>query len=206
MDLTPLSPGHRPALRAADPVVWLLQGQGRHLRGEARALLRELLAGYLGMAPEQVPLHFVPGQAPVVDAQWQGMGLSISMSYSQDVALIALCPGARIGVDLTAIAALPDWAQVARLYLGPESAARLAACEAGARDTLFALAWAQLEARGKCLGLGLQEWSPAWHERLQERSIQVSTAALEGLRSGQACALAFTPWCARNSVAAGTRR
>ncbi len=188
--VTPMPADHRPALRAADPAVWLLQGRSRHLRGEARALLRELLAGYLDMTPAQVPLHFVPGQAPVVDAQWQGLGLSISMSYSQDVALIALCPGARIGVDLTAIAALPDWAQVAQLYLGPKSAARLAACEEGARDALFALAWAKLEARGKCLGLGLQEWSPARHERLQERSIQVSTAALEGLPSGQACALA----------------
>lgn len=204
MNLRPLSPAHRPALRAAEPAVWLLQGQGRHLRGEARALLRALLADYLGVAPAQVPLHFEPGQAPVVAAQWQGMGLSISMSYSQDVALIALCPGARVGVDVTAIAALPDWAQVARLYLGPESAARLAACEAGARAMMFALAWAELEARGKCLGLGLQEWSPARHERLQEPSIQVRTAALEGL--GQACALALTPWCARNSVAAGTRR
>lgn len=188
--VTPMPADHRPALRAADPAVWLLQGQSRHLRGEARALLRALLAGYLGMAPEQVPLHFAPGQAPVVAAHWQGMGLSISMSYSQDVALIALCPGAHIGVDVTAIAALPDWAQVATLYLGPESAARLAACEAPARDTLFALAWAELEARGKCLGLGLQEWSPARHERLQDPSLRVSTSALEGLRSDQACALA----------------
>lgn len=190
MHLTPMPAEHRPALRAADPAVWLLQGQSRHLRGEARALLRELLAGYLGMASEQVPLHFAPGQAPLVAAHWQGMDLSISMSYSQDVALIALCPGARIGVDVTAIAALPDWAQVARLYLGPASAARLAACEGAARDKMFALAWAELEARGKCLGLGLQEWSPARHERLQERSIQVSTAALDGLCSGHAYAVA----------------
>lgn len=206
MDLAPLSPAHRPALRAAEPAVWLLRGQSRQLRGEARALLRSLLADYLGMAPAQLPLHFVPGQTPVVAAQWQGMGLSLSMSYSQDLALVALCPGARIGVDMTAIAPMPDWAQVARLYLGPASVARLAACAAEARDTLFALAWAELEARGKCLGLGLQEWSPARHERLQERSIQVSAAALDGLPSGQACALAVTPWCARNSVAAGTRR
>lgn len=131
MELTLLSPEHRPALRAAEPAVWRLQGQGRHLRGEARSLLRALLAGYLGMAPAQVPLHFQPDQAPCVAARWQGLRLSISMSYSQDVALIALCPGACIGVDVTAIAALPDWAQVARLYLGPASAARLAACEGG---------------------------------------------------------------------------
>ncbi len=185
-----MPPAQRPALRAAEPAVWRLQGQGRHLRGEARAFLRELLCGYLGMAPEQLPLHFEPGQAPFVAAHWQGLRLSISMSYSQDLALVALCPGARIGIDVTAIAALPDWGTVARLYLGPESASQLAACEAVSRDKMFALAWAELEARGKCLGLGLQEWSPAWQQRLQERSLQVSTAALDGLRPGQAYALA----------------
>ncbi|MEG1766978.1 MAG: hypothetical protein RR311_00815 [Comamonas sp.] len=169
----------------------MLQGQGQHLRAGARDLLRALVAGYLGTAPEKTPLHFVPGQAPFVDLDWQGMALSISMSYSQDLALIAICPGAHIGIDVTEIAPMPDWAQVAKLYLGVESIARLAANDGMPRDRMFALAWAELEARCKCVGLGLQEWSPARHKRLHADSIEVSTTALGGLRSGLTYALAL---------------
>lgn len=193
MRVAPMHPAQRPALRAAHPSVWLLQRQGRNLRGEARALLRDLLAGYLGQAPDQVALHFVEGQPPFVAANWQGMRLAISMSYSQDLALIALCAGAGIGVDVTEMAPMPDWAQVARLYLGPEAVARLAALDIVARDKMFALAWAELEARGKCLGLGLQEWSSARQQRLQQPSIEVSTGELDGFRSGLAYAIALAP-------------
>lgn len=182
--MTPLQPTQRPALRALHPAVWVLEGTGRHVRGDARELLRELLASYLGKAPDQVPLGFVQGKAPCVGAQWQGLRLSISMSYCNDMALVALCAGARIGVDVTEVTPVPDWARIARLYLGPESAARLAACHGDSRDRMFALAWTELEARCKCFGLGLQEWTSARQARLRERSIQVDTGALPGFRSG----------------------
>lgn len=190
MRVTPMHPAQRPALRAGHPAVWMLQGKGQQVRSEARALLRDLLAGYLETAPDQVPLHFAPGQAPSVAANWQGMHVSISMSYSQGVALIAICPGARIGIDLTDMAPMPEWAQVASLYLGPESVSRLAALDGVPRDKMFALAWAELEARGKCLGLGLQEWSSARQALLRGPSIQVSTGELDGLRSGLVYAFA----------------
>lgn len=185
-----MDPAQRPALRALQPAVWRLQGTGPQLRGQARALLRELVAGYLEAADDTL-LHFVPGQAPFVDARWQGLRLSISLSYSQDLALIALCPGARVGIDVTEIAPMPDWAAVAKSYLGPAALARLAPADGAARDLAFALAWAELEARGKCLGLGLQEWSAARHARLQAPAIEVITGVLDGLASGPTCAFAL---------------
>lgn len=191
--LKAMHPAQRPALSAGEPAVWVLQGQVQPARTEARRFLRDLLADYLATTPDQVPLRFARGEAPCVDADWQGMRLSISMSYGQDVALVALCPGARIGIDVTEVAPMPDWAQVARLYLGPESTAHLAALDGVSRDRVFAQAWAELEARGKCLGLGLQEWSPARQARLQQRAIQVSMGVLGPPRSGRthACALAW---------------
>ncbi len=188
-----MDPAQRPALRALQPAVWRLQGPGPQLRAEAKALLKELVAGYLG-ATDSTLLHFVPGQAPFVDARWQGLHLSISISYCQDLAMIALCPGARVGIDVTEIAPMPDWAAVAKSYLGPAALARLARlapADGAARDKAFALAWAELEARGKCLGLGLQEWSAARHARLQAPAIEVITGVLDGLASGPTCAFAL---------------
>jgi phosphopantetheinyl transferase len=89
------------------PEVWLCQSGNHPVREVARELLLTVLAGYLGMQPDWVPLHLEPGRAPVVDARWQGMKLSISMSYAGGVALRTLCPGARVGVDLVEMAPMP---------------------------------------------------------------------------------------------------
>ncbi|AZP13636.1 4'-phosphopantetheinyl transferase family protein [Undibacterium parvum] len=65
----------------------------------------------------------------------------------------------KIGVDLLKLAHLPDWQAVATLYLGPEVSAAIAATDPAQQMACFALHWAQLEARCKCQGLGLSEWS-----------------------------------------------
>lgn len=193
-DLTRLvlrDPGERPELAAGRPEVWRCQSRDRPVRDVARALLRDILAACLGTLPDRVPLQLEPGRAPAVAASWQGMRLSISMSYAGDVALIGVCPGASIGVDLVEIVSLPDWAQVAQLYLGPDATQRLANMDRAVRDKAFAMAWAELEARSKCLGLGLQEWSPARQQRLYSPLIQIATFELSATRSGHAVAVAL---------------
>jgi hypothetical protein len=50
------------------------------------------------------------------------------------------------------------YSAVARDYLGPEAARKLAARSEGERDAAFAHAWSEHEARLKCLGLQLAEW------------------------------------------------
>jgi 4'-phosphopantetheinyl transferase len=61
---------------------------------------------------------------------------------------------------------LPDWAAVARDYLGPRVADALQQTPPADRPAAFAQAWCQLEARLKCAGLGLAEWHPARDQRL----------------------------------------
>lgn len=183
-----LDPAERPELAAGRPQIWLCQSDNRPVREVARAHLRALLGAYLGMRPDRVPLHLAPGQAPRVDAPWQGLSLSISLSYAGGVALIGLCPGARIGVDLVEIVPIPDWDRVARLYLGPDAALRLAKMNRADSEKNFVLAWAEMEARSKCLGQGLQEWSPVRQQRLYSPLIQAAAFELPLTRTG--CALA----------------
>lgn len=182
-----LDPAERPELAARRPQIWLCQSGNRPVREVARAHLRVILGAYLGMHPDRVPLHLAPGQAPRVDATWQGLILSISLSYAGGLALIGLCPGARIGVDLVEIAPMPDWDRVARLYLGPDAALRLAKQNHADSEKNFMLAWAEMEARSKCLGQGLQEWSPMRQQRLYSPSIQSAMFELPITRTG--CAL-----------------
>ncbi len=58
------------------------------------------------------------------------------------------------------IGLLSDWEQLAHDYLGPAAHLHLKSSHVHTRARLFAQQWSDLEAGLKCLGLGLQEWSP----------------------------------------------
>ncbi|AYH45221.1 4'-phosphopantetheinyl transferase superfamily protein [Azoarcus sp. DN11] len=179
--LTPPRPrtaGERPPLAAARPEVWLCRAHGPALRDLTHELLRDLLATYLDCRREQVPLRLESGQPPAVAAPWQGLPLSISLSYAAGVGAIGLCAGAVIGIDLAEVAPLPDWERVAGLYLGPQAVQQLAALDDAPRNHAFAAAWSEMEARSKCVGVGLEEWSAARARRLASSSILTATAAL----------------------------
>ena len=180
MALRLLAPDQRPALAAGQPLVWRCptdREPGRAgLRRQARRLLSELLSHYLGQPADRLGLVFEAGQQPRLAARWQGLSLSLSLSYCAELALVGLCPGASLGIDLAAVTPLPDWEGVARLYLGPRAAARLARLEAGARARQFAQDWAGMEAASKCLGLALEEWTAARQQRLATCQLSVSLA------------------------------
>lgn len=176
-----LRPDERPALAAGQPLVWACQAdrEGREagragLRRQVRLLLAQLLSHYLGQPADRLGLVFEAGQQPRLAADWQGLRLSLSLSYGDELAAVGLCPGADIGIDLAAVTALPDWEGVARLYLGPLAVARLARLEPGARARQFAQDWAGMEAASKCLGLALEEWSAGRQQRLDACQLSVS--------------------------------
>ena len=168
----------RPELTARNATLWSCRAAAPRLRDAARGLLRALLADYLEHRPAELRLDFTPGQPARVAARWHGLPISIGISYAAGLAVVGLCPGARIGVDVTEIAPIPDWDAVAHLYLGTARAVRLSRMSAPERERGFALAWAELEARGKCLGLGLEEWSPARERQLYAASIELTTNEL----------------------------
>lgn len=192
-------PDERPALKAGQPCVWHCAAVAGHPREAARALLSRILCDYLGGAPQ---IGFEAGLPPHVDAPWQGLSVSASLSYAGARALIGVCPGGRIGVDLVPIQVLPDMYGVARVYLGPAAEAALFNVDESRRAQAFAFAWAALEARGKCLGLGLEEWSPAHGRRLGHPSLRFCSAEWRGHAVGVAvgdapAGPAPIPWRAR---------
>ena len=182
MTLRLLRPDERPALAAGQPLVWNCP-KGREagragLRQQARLLLAELLSHYLGQPAQGLGLVFEAGQPPRLAASWQGLRLSLGISYCGELAAVGLCPGVGIGIDLATVTPLPDWREVARLYLGPTVESRLACLPAAERDRQFAQVWASQEARLKSLGLPLQEWTAALQQRLDEGVARVETVAL----------------------------
>jgi 4'-phosphopantetheinyl transferase len=139
--------------------------QGQPDREQARLAIRAAIVHALselsGLPAQGIVLHAEAGEAPWAlldtrDGQRRGW-LAISHDGALSVAAIGL-HGA-VGIDVTQVLDIPDWQPVARDYLGPDLAARLAALPEHARVQAFARAWTEREARLKCLGRELTEWS-----------------------------------------------
>ena len=141
-------------------------------RAQIRLAVRQVLARLLALSPQQIVLTSTPGQAPViviegVQRQDNSCGIGLSISHEAGLSLAAINLHGPIGVDLMRVpqaSAQDNWSDLlllARDYLGPACAARLAGVAPQLRRTAFASAWTAHEASLKCRGLGLAEWCAA---------------------------------------------
>jgi 4'-phosphopantetheinyl transferase len=122
-------------------------------RRTIRVALLAALAEACGQPASSIQLCGVPGEAPYA-LLGDGRRIALSISHDGELSVGALREdGGLVGIDLMQVTDIPDWQAVARDYLGPACAATLAGMPA------FARAWSEREARLKCRGLALAEWS-----------------------------------------------
>jgi phosphopantetheinyl transferase (holo-ACP synthase) len=127
-------------------------------RQAARRLVRQVVAERFRAEAPELLLH---------EPRATRGARAVSFSHEAGVSLVAWCPNGAVGVDVVdldslALASPQELAATAALYLGPQASAEVAAATtAAAARERFALRWAGLEARLKCLGLELEEWQPA---------------------------------------------
>ncbi len=142
-------------------------------RPEARLAIRHALqstvAAWRGQPLSAITLLSSPGQRVQVMAP--GTALNVAISHMPGLSVAAIGTHSAVGVDVMAAgeqALPPDWVQVAHDYLGPLVTATLHQQPNTHRPGAFAQAWVSLEARLKCLGMGLTEWTPALATRLNQ--------------------------------------
>ncbi len=117
----------------------------------SRWALRGALADHLEIEPAAVPIELAPGGKPRLAG---GAEPRFSLSHSGSVALIAVCSGGEVGVDVERIDPDRDVLRLAPRALGPAAdAVRNAPVES--RHEVFHAAWARREAIAKCAGTGL---------------------------------------------------
>jgi len=158
-----------PALRltgeGAPVEMWLLRlATGRDgQRQAARAWLAAELSRRSGAAARWTETPKGPAMEP-------GSAWNSSFSYCGPYILCGLSRLGAPGVDLAAADGGAGGGEgdidVARLYCGPEVAARLAACAPAGRADAFAQAWSALEARLKACRRGLEEYTPVRERHL----------------------------------------
>ncbi len=116
-----------------------------------RASLRQLLARYTGLAPEEIPFRYEPHGKPAIAV---GGGWQFNVSHSRDIAAIAISRFDAVGIDIELID--PDFPreEVAPETMTPDEARDLAALPPVAQPGWFFQLWTIKEALLKAVGGG----------------------------------------------------
>ncbi len=120
-----------------------------------RARLRQVLAGYLDVAPAAVCFsNNVHGKPAIVGVAETG-DLRFSYSHSADIALLAVTLEREVGVDLEQHRAMRDALQLASAFFAPAEVVALKQLPETELESAFFDCWTRKEAFIKALGLGL---------------------------------------------------
>lgn len=122
-----------------------------------RAAVRAAAAQWLKMDIESISVASTPGAPPRLLLAGRTAGLSLT--HDEGISLAAIGLHGAVGIDVMRVQDIPDWANLARDYLGPQAADALAACPDAQRPLRLAQAWTAREAALKCAGLPLAEWN-----------------------------------------------
>ncbi len=123
-------------------------------RAGARAVLRVLLGRYLRHRPDTIEFAVGPHGKPAL----AGAGvpaLHFNMSHTRGLALYAVARDIEVGADVERPRPGIDTVRLARRFVTPREAERLAALAPAERDAAFLRAWVRHEATVKCLGTGI---------------------------------------------------
>lgn len=141
-----------PAERARAARLRFARDRDRFVR--ARAAMRTLLGGYLGLAPCDVPLATGVHGKPFVESAGAPR---FNLSHAGGRAVLAIGRCGRIGVDLESCEGREGLRELAASCLTPEESRALATLGEGAWERAFLTAWTRKEAVLKAAGTGLLE-------------------------------------------------
>lgn len=137
-----------------------------------RAVLRQLLANYLGIAPRALVFTAGPRGKPALSPDWQQKRIEFNVSHAADYALLALGLGNRLGVDIESVERRVDYRALAnRFFSAPEQAA-FKKLPAGAACAAFYRVWSRKEACLKATGQGLAGGLAGFSVPLEETPVQ----------------------------------
>jgi phosphopantetheinyl transferase len=115
----------------------------------ARAILRDLLGGYLDRGAQALEFELGPHGKPVLP---DGGGIEFNLSHSAGTALFAFALENAVGVDIEIGGRARDFPAIAEREFGEAEAERLRGLPEAEREPEFLRSWARHEAALKCHG------------------------------------------------------
>ena len=129
----------------------LLDGEKAKAFIAARGRLRQILASYLKLSPEEVSFAYKPHGKPYLE---KDKDIRFNLSHSGCWALLAVTDGLKTGVDLERIDKAIDYEKIAARFFSPAERTLLAKFPEPRRRRGFYRLWTKKEASLKCLGSG----------------------------------------------------
>ena len=118
----------------------------------ARGILRKLLAGFTGMAPEKLQFSYGhSGKPMLVDCD----DIHFNVSHSADLGLFAFAPDRPVGVDVENERPVRRLLDVAQRFMSEDELRTLAQAPPHERNSAFLRSWVVREARLKAEGKGV---------------------------------------------------
>jgi 4'-phosphopantetheinyl transferase len=154
-------PGPELALLAADEkerAARFVRARDRRRFVRCRAALREILGGLLAQSPGSIRFRARGQGKPELDSGLWSHGppaLRFNVSHSADLALIAVCRGRELGVDLEQIRPISEAERIVASFFSLTEQAEFAVLADEAKSLAFIRGWTRKEAVLKGLGSGL---------------------------------------------------
>jgi 4'-phosphopantetheinyl transferase len=120
-----------------------------------RALLRIILARYLGREPAELRFSYSKKEKPALDPTEASSDLAFNISHSGGIALLAFSRGREIGVDIEQVRPNSDLDAIARRFFSKHEQQQLAALSSAEKIDAFFRCWTRKEAYVKATGDGL---------------------------------------------------
>lgn len=118
-----------------------------------RGMLRRILAGYAGVEAPELRIEQGPHGKPRLHPPWAN--LHFNLAHCGDLALVAVCRGRELGVDLERLRSIPKARRLAARYFSVTEQRWLEAETSAGVDAAFLELWCRKEACLKATGEAL---------------------------------------------------
>ena len=150
----------------------------------ARASLRKILAFYTDRHAAELDFEYGQAGKPHLAGN---TGLNFNLSYSQNVARVAIAMHRAVGIDIQAIELATEPESVARLVFSPAEMSGLLSLPADERQIAFTQTWVRKEAYIKALGTGFSRHTHSF-------SVSPAPGDIDALRNDESNHLATVEW------------
>jgi 4'-phosphopantetheinyl transferase len=154
----------------------------------ARALLRGLLADYLGAVPADLRFDVLEYGKPVLRVPHAA--LAFNLSHSENVAWFAFTDASAIGVDVERLRPIDDAHELAQRNYTPSECEQLAQTPPVDRDLAFLRCWTRKEACLKAIGSGFSIPPETFEAGADAAPRLVSIDTPQGTATLQLCSVA----------------
>lgn len=147
----------------------------------ARGILRNLLSGFTGTAPDKLQFSYGRSGKPLLV---DGRDIHFNISHSAELGLFAFAPDREVGVDVENERPVRRLLDVAQRFMSEDELRSLAEAPEDERNSAFLKSWVVREARLKAEGKGI------WEGSLQNASNSALTHKLFAPRPNYIAAVA----------------